>query len=98
MTSIILIIKFNWNFHYCVGQVGFAKENIFTCVIFKKKYDGNFRTKQLGKTLMKISKLRNDFLKDINNASQKTMQPMCKPLAKSKKTVFLECRFKTYNW
>ena len=50
---------------------------------------------------MKRSKLRNDFLKDRNNASQtaykKTMQLLCNPFEKSQKTVFPKFKTKAYT-
>ena len=71
----------------------------------KKKYlranHANFVTKQLRKAIMKRSKLRNDFLKDRNDASQSAYRKQCNLcvtlLQKAKKTVFLEFRTKTYN-
>ena len=66
----------------------------------KKKYlranHANFVTKQLRKAIMKRSKLRNDFLKDRNDAFQsvyKKQWNLCVTLLqKAKKTVFLEFR------
>ena len=66
----------------------------------KKKYltanHANFVTKQLRKAVMKRSKLRNDFLKDRNDAFQsvyKKQWNLCVTLLqKAKKTVFLEFR------
>ena len=71
----------------------------------KKKYlranHANFVTKQLRKAIMKRSKLRNDFLKDRNDASQsvyRKQRNLCVTLLrKAKKIVFLEIRTKTYN-
>ena len=67
----------------------------------KKKYlranHANFVAKQLRKIIMKRSKLRNDFLKDRNDASQSAYRKrrnLC--VKKAKKTVFLEFRTKTY--
>ena len=67
----------------------------------KKKYlranHANFVTKQLRKIIMERSKLRNDFLKDRNGASQSAYRKrrnLC--VKKSQKTVFLEFRTKTY--
>ena len=61
----------------------------------------NFMTKLLKKVIMKRSKLRNDFLKDRNDASQSALQKitqlMRNPFAKSQKTAFLEFRIKTCN-
>ena len=62
----------------------------------KKKYfranHSNFVTKQLRKAIMKISNLRNDFLKDRNDASKNIYRKqhyLCaNPLRKAKKQYF----------
>ena len=65
MTSIILILKILSNFPNCFGK---------TCSPKGKKIVStnhvNFMAKQLRKAITKRSKLRNDFLKDRNDASQ----------------------------
>ena len=73
--------------------------------LIKKKYlranHPDFVTKQLRKAIMKKSKLRNDFLKDRNDASQsayRKQRNLCVTLLwKAKETLFLEFRTKTYN-
>ena len=74
----------------------------------KKQYLGanhaNFVTKQLRKVIMKRSKLRNDFLKDINEASQSTyrkQRSLCVTFLRKAKLEpnleFLKFRTKIYN-
>ena len=49
---------------------------------------------------MKISKLRNDFLKDRNDASQsayRKQRNLCVALLRKAKKLILEFRTKTYN-
>ena len=76
--------------------------------LIKKQYlranHANFVTKQLRKVIMKRSKLRNDFLKDRNEASQSTYRKqryLCVTLLRKAKLEpnleFLEFRTKTYN-
>ena len=70
----------------------------------KKKYlranHANFVTKQLRKAIMKRSKLRNDFLKDRNDASQsayRKQRNLCVTLLRKAKKQYLEPKLTTNN-